>query len=120
MSLLDENDGLPVRSFPLRHQPHLAEASHLDELQDAADLAAKVAWADSHPRAMEEMGRAARAEFEAKYTAARNYGQLMAIFDLAVRAAATRNAAGGRNSAPRHAELAVESLSCCEPSHVDE
>ncbi len=33
----------------------------------AGDLAAKVEWAWTHPREMETMGRAARAEFEAKY-----------------------------------------------------
>ena len=47
---------------------------------DAADLAAKVEWAWSHPRETEVMGRAARAEYEAKYTAERNYEMLMQIY----------------------------------------
>jgi exopolysaccharide biosynthesis WecB/TagA/CpsF family protein len=37
---------------------------------DAADLAAKVEWAWTHPAEMETMGEAARAEYESKYTAA--------------------------------------------------
>ena len=40
---------------------------------DPEDLAAKVEWAWTHPKEMEAMGRAARAEYQAKYTAERNY-----------------------------------------------
>ena len=39
-----------------------------------------MAWAISNPLAMAEMGKNARAEYEAKYTADRNYEQLMAIY----------------------------------------
>ena len=48
---------------------------------DAADLAAKVQWAWAHPEEMAAMGRAARAEYEAKYTAERNYEMLMEIYE---------------------------------------
>lgn len=48
---------------------------------DAEDLAAKVEWAWTHPAEMENMGRAARAEYEAKYTPERNYQMLMNIYD---------------------------------------
>jgi glycosyltransferase involved in cell wall biosynthesis len=51
---------------------------------DATDLAAKVGWAWSHPQATRAMGEAARAEFEAKYTGARNYRMLMAIYRAAI------------------------------------
>jgi len=51
---------------------------------DPEDLADKVAWAWSHPHALAEMGRAARHEYETKYTAERNYEQLMAIYDMAI------------------------------------
>lgn len=51
---------------------------------DPEDLAAKVEWAWTHPGQMAAMGRAARAEFEAKYSASRNYEMLMQIFDKAV------------------------------------
>jgi glycosyltransferase involved in cell wall biosynthesis len=47
---------------------------------DAADLGAKVEWAWTHPKEMQEMGRAARREYEAKYTADRNYEALMGIY----------------------------------------
>lgn len=47
---------------------------------DAEDLAKKVEWAWTHPEEMAEMGRAARAEYEAKYTAEKNYAQLIDIY----------------------------------------
>jgi glycosyltransferase involved in cell wall biosynthesis len=47
---------------------------------DADDLAAKVEWAWAHPEEMAAMGRAARAEYEAKYTAERSYPMLMEIY----------------------------------------
>lgn len=51
---------------------------------DAADLAAKIAWADAHPHEMQRMGQAARAEYEAKYTPERNYEILMDIYEDAI------------------------------------
>lgn len=53
---------------------------------DPEDLAAKVEWARTHPQEMEAMGRNARAEYEAKYTAERNYGMLMEIYQHVMRA----------------------------------
>jgi glycosyltransferase involved in cell wall biosynthesis len=55
---------------------------------DADDLAAKVEWAWAHPEEMAAMGRAARAEYEAKYTAERNYEMLMEIYTKAIAARA--------------------------------
>jgi glycosyltransferase involved in cell wall biosynthesis len=51
---------------------------------DAEDLAAKVEWAWSHLEEMREMGGAARAEYEGKYTAGQNYKMLMAIYEQAL------------------------------------
>jgi glycosyltransferase involved in cell wall biosynthesis len=48
---------------------------------DATDLAEKIAWAWWHRPEMEAMGRSARSEYEARYTAARNYGMLMNIYE---------------------------------------
>ena len=48
---------------------------------DPGDLAAKVQWAWGHPLEMEMMGKAARAEYETKYAATRNYRLLMKIYD---------------------------------------
>jgi glycosyltransferase involved in cell wall biosynthesis len=53
---------------------------------DANDLAARVEWAWTHPREMQEMGLEARAEYKAKYTAQRNYELLMEIYSTAVAA----------------------------------
>jgi len=51
---------------------------------DPVDLAAKVEWAWGHPEKMREMGLAARAEYEAKYTAGQNYKMLIAIYEQAL------------------------------------
>lgn len=51
---------------------------------DPADLAAKVEWAWTHPQEMEEMGRAARREYETKYTAEQNYQALMRVYETAM------------------------------------
>jgi glycosyltransferase involved in cell wall biosynthesis len=51
---------------------------------DASDLAAKIAWAEAHPEQMMEMGRAARAEYEAKYTPECNYRILIRIYENSI------------------------------------
>jgi glycosyltransferase involved in cell wall biosynthesis len=51
---------------------------------DADDLAAKVEWAWTHPDQMKAMGREARLEYEAKYTAERNYEMLVDIYQRAM------------------------------------
>ena len=51
---------------------------------DPDDLATKVEWAWSHPDELREMGRNARAEHEAKYTAERNYNMLMEVYDQVI------------------------------------
>ncbi len=48
---------------------------------DAIDLAAKIEWALDHPRKLREMGRHARQEYEAKYTAEKNYQLLQQIYE---------------------------------------
>ncbi|MBZ5597249.1 MAG: glycosyltransferase family 4 protein [Acidobacteriia bacterium] len=53
---------------------------------DAVDLARKVLWSWSNPEQMLEMGKAARREYEAKYTAEKNYPLLMTIYQRAVAA----------------------------------
>jgi len=54
------------------------------EAGNPLDLAEKVNWAWTHPEEMAEMGMQARAEFEAKYTAERNYQMLMEIYRAAI------------------------------------
>ena len=51
---------------------------------DDEDLARKAEYAWNHPEEMRRMGRQARQEFEAKYTAATNYSQLMSIYQDAI------------------------------------
>jgi glycosyltransferase involved in cell wall biosynthesis len=48
---------------------------------DASELARAVDWAWSHNDHVQRMGRQARLEFERKYTAERNYRNLMRIYD---------------------------------------
>jgi len=47
---------------------------------DPEDLACQVDWLLSNQEVLRSMGKAARAEFEAKYTAQKNYHQLMQIY----------------------------------------
>lgn len=51
---------------------------------DAKDLARQVRWAFDHPEEMQAMRENARREFEAKYTAERNYKMLIAIYEQAL------------------------------------
>jgi glycosyltransferase involved in cell wall biosynthesis len=59
---------------------------------DPNDLASKALWAWTHEMQMEVMGRAARAEYKAKYTAERNYQLLMEIYRRAQSATAWKAA----------------------------
>lgn len=52
---------------------------------DPEDLAKVVEWTIDHPDKLLPMRQAARAEFEAKYTAEQNYQTLMGIYEAAVR-----------------------------------
>jgi glycosyltransferase involved in cell wall biosynthesis len=75
---------------------------------DPDDLARKVEWAWAHPMQMGAMGRAARAEFEAKFTPECNYKMLMQIYQKALDARS--NLAGppqaaGASSDPAGAEV---------------
>jgi len=53
---------------------------------DADDLARKVEWASEHESQIVAMGKAARQEFEARYTAEKNYSILMRIYEQTIRA----------------------------------
>lgn len=51
---------------------------------DPQDLAHKVEWAWNNPEQIEAMGRGARLEFEAKYSAERNFYMLKEIYEFAL------------------------------------
>jgi glycosyltransferase involved in cell wall biosynthesis len=55
---------------------------------DADDLARKVNWALAHPAELSAMGRAARQEYETRYTSQQNYPRLLEIYQRTVAASA--------------------------------
>ena len=50
---------------------------------DPGDLAARVGWISTHPAELEKMRKTTRAEYEARYTAERNYETLIEIYRMA-------------------------------------
>ena len=64
----------------------------LFEPGNARDLADKMTWALAHPDEMAVMGRKARAQYEAQFSAQVNYRRLMEIYGEAMALAATRHA----------------------------
>jgi glycosyltransferase involved in cell wall biosynthesis len=80
-------NGLPVVASRLGSLPELVrngETGLLFEAGNADDLAEKMAWAEAHPEDMARMSRAARLEYEMKYTPDRNYEALMSIYGAAI------------------------------------
>src|SRR5205085_10524408 len=68
--------GLPVIASDLGSLPEFVTPHRTGLLfrpGDPADLAAKVRWAFDHPNEWRSMRAHARSEYEAKYTAERNY-----------------------------------------------
>lgn len=79
--------GLPVIASRIGALAELVEdkvTGLLFEPGDAASLAEAMRWALAHPVEMAAMGRAARAHYEANFTADRNYQQLLAIYVEAI------------------------------------
>jgi glycosyltransferase involved in cell wall biosynthesis len=56
------------------------ETGLLFEPGNPRDLADKLAWAQAHPEQMAAMGRTARAQYEAEFSAEVNYRRLMEIY----------------------------------------
>jgi glycosyltransferase involved in cell wall biosynthesis len=75
--------GLPVIVNYTGNMASLVEhgrTGYFHRPRDPRDLAAQVERALAHPAELERMRRAARAEYETKYTAACSYGSLISIY----------------------------------------
>ena len=76
--------GLPViaaRTGAIREMIEDQQTGRLFSPANPEDLAAKVEWAWTHPREMETIGRAGRAEYIAKFTAGQNVRMLTEIYE---------------------------------------
>jgi glycosyltransferase involved in cell wall biosynthesis len=79
--------GTPVIASRLGSMPDIVDDGRTGlhfEAGNADDLAQKLEWAWSHAAEMEIMSRNARAEFEARYTAERNYEELIEVYQAAI------------------------------------
>jgi glycosyltransferase involved in cell wall biosynthesis len=85
--------GTPVLCSRLGALPEIVE-DHLTGLHfnpgDPQDLARTVDWAWSHSPELVKMGHAARRKYESAYTAKKNYGLLMGIYEHALATATAR------------------------------
>jgi len=82
--------GLPVIASRIGALAELVQegvTGLLFEPGNAADLAAKLTWANNHPEEIRAMGIRAREIYEEKFTARRNYAQLMEIYEDAMQQA---------------------------------
>jgi glycosyltransferase involved in cell wall biosynthesis len=80
-------NGLPVIASRLGALASLVEDGRTGLLFDpsnATDLADKLAWAQAHPQAMEEMGRNARACYQAHFTPEAIDTRLMQVYATAI------------------------------------
>jgi len=79
--------GVPVICSRLGAMQELVADGHTGLFFDpgnVVDLAAKLDWAWTHTRELEKMGSAARAEYEARYTAEENYRMLIRAYEVAL------------------------------------
>jgi glycosyltransferase involved in cell wall biosynthesis len=93
--------GVPVLGSRLGSAEELIEDGRTGVLfnpGDAQDLASKAEWLFAHPDELTRMSGAARMEFERKYTADRNYEQLMKIYRSAMEVSSQRFATSKRSS----------------------
>jgi glycosyltransferase involved in cell wall biosynthesis len=85
--------GLPVLASNLGGMSSLVDSGRTGfhfRPGDPEDLVAKVEWALSHPEELAAMRKESRAEYEAKYTAERNYQVLIDIYEKALKIAEKR------------------------------
>lgn len=80
--------GLPViasRIGALAGLVHDGETGLLFETGNPRDLADKMVWALANPKHMADMGRKARSQYEAEFSANENYRMLMGIYKSVIR-----------------------------------
>lgn len=93
--------GLPVIAGDLGGMSSLIEHDRTGlrfRTGDAKDLVAQMRWLLAHPTRLAAMRREARAEFETKYTAERNYEMLMKIYGSVAERYSSRAVASGSTS----------------------
>jgi glycosyltransferase involved in cell wall biosynthesis len=103
-------NGLPViasRRGALADMVRDGVTGLLTDPDSASDLAQKIRWASDHPERMEEMGRAARAEYERLYTAPTNYKILREIYEDAISAAQGGNPVAQRGADTRFLDRCI-------------
>jgi len=79
--------GVPIIASQLGSIAEIVEDRHAGihfTPGDAENLAEKIEWAWKHEKEMREMGKEARREYEQKYTATRNFEQLIEIYKKAL------------------------------------
>ncbi|KQY82887.1 glycosyltransferase [Pelomonas sp. Root1444] len=79
--------GLPIIASRIGALAELVDegvSGLLFEAGNASDLASKLQWARENPEALRSMGIRARQIYEDKFTASRNYAQMMAIYEDAM------------------------------------
>jgi glycosyltransferase involved in cell wall biosynthesis len=79
--------GVPVICSRLGAMQELVADGHTGlhfKTGDPEDLAKKIEWACTHPEQIAAMGRYARAEYEQKYSADRNYTMLLNIYEQVI------------------------------------
>ena len=79
--------GLPVVASDLGTMSSLVQHGRTGlhfRVGDAASLARQVEWISTHSHEWHQMRRNARAEFDANYTAAKNYDMLIHIYETAI------------------------------------
>jgi glycosyltransferase involved in cell wall biosynthesis len=82
--------GTPVMFADVGSVPHIVTDNRTGvafRAGDADSLAEKAIWAWTHLAGMAVLGRAARSDYETKYTARRHFDRLMEIYELAMRSA---------------------------------
>jgi glycosyltransferase involved in cell wall biosynthesis len=100
--------GLPVIASDLGSMQSLIDHGRTGLLfrpNDAEDLADQVQWASAHTAELNRMRSEARAEFEAKYAAERNYQMLTNIYETAIKLQRIRIRSGKSHPATNNPQL---------------